>query len=101
MADPHIEDRDTTWVRTAKDLFSGAAGGVAQVLLGIMNSLLFVLSGLQYITVGHIKAIEMQRFSRSTHILDLSFVPDGRGYRSCWTSWASTIVHCYVLDFPQ
>jgi hypothetical protein len=41
MADPHIEDRDTTWVRTAKDLFSGAAGGVAQVLLGIMNSLLF------------------------------------------------------------
>jgi hypothetical protein len=35
MADPHIEDRGTTWVRTAKDLFSGAAGGIAQVLLGI------------------------------------------------------------------
>lgn len=34
MADPHIEDRDATWARTAKDLFSGAAGGVAQVLLG-------------------------------------------------------------------
>ena len=34
MADPHIEDQDTSWARTAKDLFSGAAGGVAQVLLG-------------------------------------------------------------------
>ena len=34
MADRDFEDRDTSWVRTAKDLFSGAAGGVAQVLLG-------------------------------------------------------------------
>src|SRR5947209_5921749 len=31
MADPHIEDRDTSWVRTAKDLFAGAAGGIAQL----------------------------------------------------------------------
>ena len=35
MADRQVEDRDTTWARTAKDLFSGAAGGVAQVLLGM------------------------------------------------------------------
>lgn len=39
MADA-IEDMEkaeagnTSWVRTAKDLFAGAAGGVAQVLLG-------------------------------------------------------------------
>jgi hypothetical protein len=42
MADPHIEHRDTSWARTAKDLFSGAAGGVAQVLLGIWNPFVLV-----------------------------------------------------------
>jgi len=29
-----MEAGNTSWVRTAKDLFAGAAGGVAQVLLG-------------------------------------------------------------------
>jgi hypothetical protein len=38
MADPHVEDPDTGWVRTAKDLFAGAAGGIAQVLLGNTES---------------------------------------------------------------
>lgn len=28
------EAENTSWARTAKDLFAGAAGGVAQVLLG-------------------------------------------------------------------
>ena len=37
MADSHIHHPDTTWVRTVKDLFAGAAGGIAQVLLGIRN----------------------------------------------------------------
>lgn len=29
--------QNASWARTAKDLFSGAAGGVAQVLLGELN----------------------------------------------------------------
>jgi hypothetical protein len=43
MADPHVDVPDTSWVRTAKDLFAGAAGGVAQVLLGIRNPFQMVL----------------------------------------------------------
>ena len=36
---------NTSWVRTAKDLFAGAAGGIAQVLLGELKEymLVFVL----------------------------------------------------------
>jgi hypothetical protein len=30
-----------SWARTAKDLFAGAAGGVAQVLLGKLTLVLF------------------------------------------------------------
>jgi hypothetical protein len=48
MADPHIEDRDTTWARTGKDLFSGAAGGVAQVLLGISTPQAQILQAFQH-----------------------------------------------------
>jgi hypothetical protein len=29
-----LEAENASWERTAKDLFAGAAGGVAQVLLG-------------------------------------------------------------------
>lgn len=36
MAD--IEAEAASWARTAKDLFAGAAGGVAQVLLGKQNA---------------------------------------------------------------
>jgi solute carrier family 25 (mitochondrial carnitine/acylcarnitine transporter), member 20/29 len=32
------EGEGGSWVRTAKDLFAGAAGGVAQVLLGEFES---------------------------------------------------------------
>src|SRR5271156_3691131 len=38
MADPHIEDQDSTWARTAKDLIAGAAGGIAQVLIGMRST---------------------------------------------------------------
>ena len=38
MANPHIEDRDSTWARTAKDLIAGAAGGIAQVLIGMRST---------------------------------------------------------------
>ena len=34
MADSAEELKNAGWARTAKDLFAGAAGGVAQVLLG-------------------------------------------------------------------
>jgi hypothetical protein len=34
------EAENTSWARTGKDLFSGAAGGVAQVLLGEFEVLL-------------------------------------------------------------
>jgi solute carrier family 25 carnitine/acylcarnitine transporter 20/29 len=35
MADAAIEVEEGGFVRTLKDLFAGAAGGVAQVLLGM------------------------------------------------------------------
>jgi hypothetical protein len=41
MGEPSIEDLEAvqgSWVRTVKDLASGAAGGVAQVLLGESKS---------------------------------------------------------------
>jgi hypothetical protein len=38
MADVHFEDRDSTWARTAKDLIAGAAGGIAQVLIGMRST---------------------------------------------------------------
>jgi hypothetical protein len=34
MAELEVEAENASWARTAKDLFAGAAGGVAQVLLG-------------------------------------------------------------------
>lgn len=32
-----VEAENASWARTAKDLFAGAAGGVAQVLLGKLH----------------------------------------------------------------
>jgi len=34
MADAAAEIEESGWTRTFKDLFSGAAGGIAQVLIG-------------------------------------------------------------------
>lgn len=34
MADAAAEIEESGWKRTVKDLFSGAAGGIAQVLIG-------------------------------------------------------------------
>lgn len=34
MADSHLEGHEANWIRTVKDLTAGAAGGIAQVLLG-------------------------------------------------------------------
>ena len=44
-----IEAEASSWARTAKDLFAGAAGGVAQVLLG--KPLLTTLGGNATVTV--------------------------------------------------
>ena len=41
-----IEAEASSWARTAKDLFAGAAGGVAQVLLGKLILLYRYTSGL-------------------------------------------------------
>ena len=38
-----LEVPDQGLVRTLKDLFAGAAGGVAQVLLGMLRSIAFEL----------------------------------------------------------
>ena len=34
-AEAGLGAENASWVRTAKDLFAGAAGGIAQVLLGM------------------------------------------------------------------
>lgn len=52
MADPHIDVPDTSWLRTAKDLFAGAAGGIAQVLLGIRSHFQMVLGVFELVIVA-------------------------------------------------
>ena len=42
MADHDVEVENSSWARTAKDLTSGAAGGIAQVLLGMVQSCYFI-----------------------------------------------------------
>jgi hypothetical protein len=43
-----VEAENGGWERTAKDLVAGAAGGIAQVLLGELATIAIMSSSLQY-----------------------------------------------------
>jgi len=43
-----VEAENAGWERTAKDLVAGAAGGIAQVLLGELATITIMSTSLQY-----------------------------------------------------
>ena len=43
-----LEAENASWERTAKDLFAGAAGGIAQVLLGELSAMFAVMGSISF-----------------------------------------------------
>ena len=71
MSSPAAEDvaAQTSFVRTAKDLFAGAAGGIAQVLLGKLDLVSGFIGYRAYITVAEFPELSFLLSKKRTHAL--------------------------------
>jgi hypothetical protein len=69
MADAAAEMEDGGMVRTLKDLFAGAAGGIAQVLLGESHGSFLILAQSSIVPMFNITCITEGGEGRSTSVL--------------------------------
>jgi hypothetical protein len=80
-----IEAENASWVRTAKDLFAGAAGGVAQVLLGKLY--------LQFFTEVSLRGCKKMGFEKA--ILEMLWTKSRIGIHI--TQKSAGFIHEYAL----
>ena len=106
MAD--VEAVSASWARTGKDLFSGAAGGIAQVLLGKVHchclQHLFILKPCWMESVDHLKSVLCSPVCRDSKLF-LGIVIKGEPYFIVITVVASPrsnpfLIHITPLFFP-